>query len=70
MKVEKEERLVGLLSHEDLRRAIEREGLVIPAGSSIMLYVTVDGRNGGIEKLHIGWGVNFEITLPHAKKQG
>ncbi len=70
MKVEKQEKLVGTLTHEDLQRAIEREGLVIPKGSSIMLYVTVDGRNGGLEKLHIGWGVNFEITLPHAPKQG
>lgn len=67
MRVYKQEKIVGTLTHDDLRRAIEHEGLVIPKGASLQLTITVDGRNGGVEHLHIGWGVNFEITLPNAK---
>jgi hypothetical protein len=70
VKVTKEEKLVGSLSTEDLIRAIEREGLVIPKGASIGLFITVDGPHGGVERIHVGYGVAFEIILPHAQKQG
>jgi hypothetical protein len=69
VKVAKEEKIVGVLTTDDLRRAIEREGLVIPSGSSLGLYLVVDGRYGGVEHIHVGYGVTFEFRLPYAKNE-
>lgn len=70
MKARRDSRIVGNLTTADLRRAIEREGLAIPKGSSLGLFITVDGRNGGVEKIHVGYGVNFEIIIDGQNEQG
>jgi hypothetical protein len=65
--VAKEERLVGTLTTDDLRRALEREGLVIPKGGALGFYVVVNGKHGGTERVHVGYGLSFEVITDQRK---
>lgn len=70
MKVWKEDRVIGAITTDDIRRAIEREGIVIPKGVGLYLYVSINGQHGGVERVHIDNGICFEWSRNAPSEQG